>query len=625
MRPIIICCILCLFTQHIFAQVPVVDTLKIIQLVNGKSFRHKTIDSVTELLTIAGNAILRQGGTLFYCDSVTINKKTNVIVAFGNVRINQGDSINTYAQYLKYLGNDQQAYLSKNVRLIDKKGSLSTQALEYNLKTGIGKYNTGGRVVNGKTVITSQQGIYYADTKDVYFIEKVRVIDPERNITGDTLLYNMQTLASNFLGPTEVKLRSATIYTTKGSYDLKNNTALFTNRSMIVDSAKRTYTADNIAYDKVSGNAQLEGNGVIKDSVDGFITTANLILLNSNNNSFIATRKPVLIILQGKDTTYVTGDTLFSAYTARRKANAKNTNPTLSKINPTTILPKDSLKIINIDSLRIQQDDSSVVKSYLQPATSLPSKFEGPNKNKSSKLKSIKTEKLLDEPQPGIDNIDSLPADSISFEPKKITQTLKVQTDNNKNKASDSVRFFIAYHHVRIFNDSLQSVSDSLYYSTADSVFKLFQHPIVWSGLSQITGDTMLLFTKNKKADRLYVFNNALVISKSHNSFYNQMAGKTLNAYFTKGEIDYVRVKGSPAESIYFIKDNDSAYTSMNRATGEVIDIHFAKSAVAKVKVMNDVHGILYPIKHLTEDIKYLKNFNWLDKKRPKNKLELFE
>ena len=97
--------------------------------------------------------------------------------AFGNVHINQADSLFTSSQYIKYLANDRMAYLKKDVRLSDKKGgTLFTQELEYDLKTGTGKYKTGGRVVNGKTVLTSKEGTYYEDTKDILFKGKVRCL-----------------------------------------------------------------------------------------------------------------------------------------------------------------------------------------------------------------------------------------------------------------------------------------------------------------------------------------------------------------------------------------------------------------------------------------------------------------
>ena len=79
-------------------------------------------------------------------------------------------------------------------------------------------------------------------------------------------------------------------------------------------------------------------------------------------------------------------------------------------------------------------------------------------------------------------------------------------------KTKDSTdRYFEAFRNVRIFSDSLQAVCDSMFYSFKDSVFRLFDDPVVWSNENQITGDTILLFTKNKKADRMQVFKNSFI------------------------------------------------------------------------------------------------------------------
>jgi hypothetical protein len=63
----------------------------------------------------------------------------------------------------------------------------------------------------------------------------------------------------------------------------------------------------------------------------------------------------------------------------------------------------------------------------------------------------------------------------------------------------------------------------------------------------------------------------------------------------------------------------------MNNADGSVIDMFFKNQQLDKVKFINDVHGKLYPIRQIPNDKKFLKKFVWLDKRRPKSKLELFE
>ncbi|MFX8278087.1 OstA-like protein, partial [Acinetobacter baumannii] len=82
------------------------------------------------------------------------------------------DSIQTYAQYAKYSGKERKAYLNKKVKLTDGKGVLTTDNLEYDTQFKLGKYFNGGKVVNGKTVLTSTEGMYYGETKDVYFKRK---------------------------------------------------------------------------------------------------------------------------------------------------------------------------------------------------------------------------------------------------------------------------------------------------------------------------------------------------------------------------------------------------------------------------------------------------------------------
>lgn len=531
---ILIACSYQTSAQQIIGVPTSTDSIRSIQIVQGKSLRLITIDSATSLETIAGNVIIKEGLTTFYCDSATINRKTNIVEAYGNVHINDNDSIHTYAQYLRYVGIERIAYLKKNVRLTDKKGTLYTDDLEYNLTTGIATYKNGGRIVNGTTVLTSRDGVYYADTKDIFFKNKVHLKDPERDIYTDSLQYNIKTNIANFIAKTKIIGKDGSVINTNaGTYNLATGEAIFTDGASFSDSTRRG-SAKTIAYDKKSGTIQMEGNAKLVDSVNNVTVLGGQIYIDTKVNSFLATRKPVMIIYREGDSTYVAADTLFS----------------------------------------------------------------------------------------GLRKYDSL-------ERKMITQrdTLKTTLAINANTTSGdtSIRYFIGFHHVRIFNDSLQAVSDSMHYTTADSTFKLFGEPVVWSGKSQVSGDTLYLFTQKQKPKRLYVFNDALIINKTAERLYNQIGGRTLNGYFIDGNLDYVRVKGSPAESIFYPQDEDSAYVGMNRSSSDVIDAYFVNKEVNKVKFVNDVNGVLYPLRDIPADKKELKGFKWLDNRRPKSWIELFE
>jgi lipopolysaccharide export system protein LptA len=579
------------------------DSVRIIQIVQGNSLRSKTVDSVTTVETIAGNVILKEGATTFICDSAIINHHTNSLEAFGNVHINQNDSINTYSQHLIYATTDRIAHLDKDVRITNKKGTLLTQNLDYDLKTNIGNYYNGGKVVNGKTTLTSSEGTYYADTKDVYFKKNVHLVDPKYDIVTDSLLYNTEADLVTFITGTYIKSpNSGNVYTTQGTYDLKNGKAFFGNHSIIQDST-RTYSADNMAYDEKSSVAELEGNAVIKDSVHGYVIVANQIYSNKKDNSFLATKKPVLIFVgQKHDSTFIAADTLYSGI-----------------VKPT----------VNAGEDNTPKGDSLRQKRRLDFFSDTTLSYVGSNRNFVQPDSSLKTDTA--DQKVIANSLATIPIDS-TFKNDTLQRNTTVQVDTLKKTTvitafdNGPVRFFQAFHNVRIFNDSVQAVSDSLYYSAEDSIFRLFNQPIIFSHSSQITGDTIFLYTKNRTINRMYVFYNGMIINKTPEGFSNQIGGRTINGYFKDGAFNYMHVRGTPAQSIFYPRsDKDSSYSGMNRCKGDVIDTYFLDNQLNKVKFTNDVDGTMYPMSKIPDDQKFLKGYKWLDNRRPKTKFELYE
>jgi lipopolysaccharide export system protein LptA len=652
---LLFCCVKQSAAQVVISPAAGDDTTRLVQILKGNSLREKMVDT-TSYQTIAGDVKLRESLTVFTCDSAAINKSTNIMEAFGNIHINQQDSIHTYSQYLKYIGKERQAYLKKNVRLTDKKGTLYTDELEYNLTTNIANYKKGGRVVNGKTTLTSEEGTYYADTKDVYFKKNVHLVDPKYNITTDSLLYNTQSQVVTFITLTHIASKDGTdIYTSTGTYDLKNGTAFFGNNTVFKDSSGRVYTAQNVALDEKTKTAQLEGNAVIKDSVNGYTITGGQIFVKQNDGSFLATRKPVLIFKgEGNDSTYISADTLFSGIIKRDSTGKKQLLKT-DTLKQTTVVNTDSLKTIMKDSVVIKlpviiadstKKDTSIKKDSL--VISLIKDSLPPAINDSSIVVTKKTDSLniavkkmeqandialkknsvvinKSDPRFKMDTGEPATEDTTKQEPV-VKDADQLQKDTTINISKDTViRYFQAFHHVRIFSDSIQAVCDSLFYTSEDSVFRMYTEPLVFSNKSQIAGDTIFLYTKNKKAHRVFVFDKGIIVNSLGNNMFNQVGGRTLNGYFKDGELDYMRVKGSPAESVFYPQDDDSAYTGMNRCKGDVIDVYFEAKTVNKVKFVNDVDGALYPMNQIPEGEKRLTQFIWQDVRRPKNKLELFE
>ncbi len=649
---------------------PPTDTLREFEIIRGPSMRAIKIDSLTTLQTIAGGAIIKQGTTIFHSDSAVINPVTHIMEAFGNIEINQADTVHAYSQYLKYLGIEKIAYLKDKVKLTNKSGTLFTDDLDYNMQTGIGNFYNGGKIIESKSVITSVEGTYYDDTKDIYFKKDVKLDEPKKHIRADSLLYNMQTKQTTFISRTNIKTPEVEVNATQGNYDLNSGNAFFSSRATVKDSSGRLYSANTMALENVSGNAQLEGNAVIIDSAGGYTIIANQVFMNKKNNSFLATRKPVLILKQKHDSTYIAADTIFSGFTRFVKNENKvlNNDTTINvnlsenqKVKETisndsteqfflkhrqeeidsakTILKKDSSKILpgNMDSVKVTAPKlpkdtsqkiikkppaaSSIIKDSAQKEIT-GGMISDSLKNEMGRNKSIGDSMQIDSANKAI--VDSSKKSIEENLPDSLENEAKLIKDSS-NKSDTAIRYFLAFHHVKIFNDSLQSVCDSMFISSKDSTFRLYYNPVVWSGNTQIAGDTIFLYTKNKQPERLYVFEKGLIVNRTKEGFFNQMSGKTINGYFVDGKIDYMRVKGTQSESIYYMQNDDSAYIGMNRAVGDVIDLYFKNQDLSKVLFINQVQGTMYPMNQIPDDQRKLKDFEWLDARRPKNRAELFE
>jgi lipopolysaccharide export system protein LptA len=507
------------------------DTMITVQILPGvRKLEFRKINDSTQIQILAGNVKLKQGTTLFYCDSCVINNSNNTFEAWGNVHIDDSDTADVYASHLLYLTKRKIAYLDGGVRLTDGKGSLTTPDLEYDMSTKIGVYKNGGKVINKKSVLTSREGYYYTDLKDVYFKNNVRLVDPAYTITTDSLLYNTETQTTRFIAFTVIKDSSGRIIeTSEGYYNQQTGKAEFGQRPVIED-GKTRITANRIAFDDSSGTSQAEGNVVVVDSAQGTTILAGQVFRNNKTEAVLATRKPVMIVKQEEDSIYITADTLFTAR--------------------------------------------------------LSDRFPGK---------------------------DSVVKDTMTG--------VKVVT---ANKTDSTNRYFEAFRNVRIFSDSLQAVSDSLFYSFKDSIFRLFQDPVVWSRKSQITGDTIYLFTKNKKADRIRVFENSFLVNMLDPEVFNQVKSSRMDGYFKDGDIDSVRANGF-AECIYYIQDDDSAYTGINETKSDRLDIYFRNKELSKVVFRSDVTGTVWPIRQKDPRDMRLPNFRWLDDRRPKTKYELFE
>lgn len=259
--------------------------------------------------SLNGSVMLSHAKTIMYCDSAYMYNDSNTVICYGSIHIIQNDSLHLYGDKLTYLGNDNLAKVRENVRANKGNTWLYTEYLDYNRLMDKAYYYNGGKVVNGESTLTSVNGVYYPNSNDVYFKDDVVGLSPKYELHSDTLKYNTQSEIITILGPTTIINQDSTlIESTHGWYDTKRDYARLLDYSKI---SKQTYslTGKQINYNRPTGDATVNEDMTLVDSVDNIMLKGNYGIYNEITKEALSTRRATLLHVYNGDTLYAHADT----------------------------------------------------------------------------------------------------------------------------------------------------------------------------------------------------------------------------------------------------------------------------------------------------------------------------
>lgn len=273
----------------------------------------------TEYQVLIGNVQFRKGDMFMFCDSAHFYEASSSLNAFGNVRMEQGDTLFVYADELDYNGADELATFYGDdinpVRLINKDVELETYTFYYDIASNIGYYDNEGKITDAENQLTSGYGQYSPDTKDAEFREHVvlnDIEDKDFRMTTETLLYNTGTHIARIVSPTTIVTDSATVYSSNGIYNTDMGFSELFDRSLIVTEGGSTLTGDTIYYDQKAGFGEAFGNMVLTDSVRQTMLEGNYGCYFEKQDSAFATNRARILEYSKGDTLYMHGDTICS-------------------------------------------------------------------------------------------------------------------------------------------------------------------------------------------------------------------------------------------------------------------------------------------------------------------------
>jgi lipopolysaccharide export system protein LptA len=162
----------------------------------------------------------------------------------------------------------------------------------------------------------------------------------------------------------------------------------------------------------------------------------------------------------------------------------------------------------------------------------------------------------------------------------------------------DSSERFVATDSVQMVKGNLSSRCGTATYYVKEDFIDLETHPIIWSGDSQITGDSIRIFMRDNKLYSLRVRHRAMAVSRVDSTLpnrFNQLTGRELTMYFRDNKLDQVDVRKN-ATSWYCLFDMNKP-NGANKSSGDHIIIYFADEQVDQIKVIGGVEGEYFPEK----------------------------
>ena len=550
---------------------------------------------------LSGNVRLRQDSTLVFCDTAVLDR--NDAVLRGNVLIEQGDSLLIYADSALYYGDTRQSDLFGKVVLINGKQQLFTNWLHYDMANKIATYHEGATLSNGKSQLTSTHGYYYVDQKQVYFKGEVLATDPDFTMRTDTMGFNTETQTVQFLAPTRISQRGSKIYTEGGFYDIENNFAEFDVNPQYERDGQRGRSR-KMRYDGNSKEYILEGDAYIEEPAAARVVKADVIRYNTD------TEKAVFVgHVDYRDSTQ-TIDGQEVRYDSRNKQYQLTGRGRV--VDPPNIIEADSIDFND------QLGNGLALGNVIWQDTAADVTLLSYRMDYNKQTEYIHAYGGSDIGPGGRPLMKSL------IEKDTLYMSADTLTSFKPDSASDS-RLLIAYHDVRIFKSDLQAACDSLTFSSADSIFtfyKLNNLPLIWADTSQFSADTIRMSMKDKKIDRIWLRQNALVINSEDEIMFNQIKGRNNTVFFSDDEAREMLVEGN-AQAVYYALDDKKAYVGVNETECSEMRLFFSNNQVESIKFYTQPKGKFLPIKQAGNATKQLEGFFWEKTRRPRSVADL--
>ena len=472
-----------------------------IKILNSEQ-TYKNVQKYPGAVVLNGKVKVSHDGIMLNCNKALYFELTNIIHAYGDVVINQGDTLIQTSSYSNYNGNSKKAISWGEVVITDPSMTLKTDTLHFDRNLQELFYSCSAVMNDKQNELTSQTGRYYLAEKKFTAREHVIVKNPKNRLDSEYLDYFTETGVAMFFGPSKITTKESVAYADKGSYDTKKGLSKLKDRAKIYYD-NRIIEGDSIYNNRVKGFSSATGNVIITDTINKTIVKGGYAEYFKLKDSILITKRPYAVTIMDKDSLFIHGDRML-------------------------ITGKPEQRIIR------------------------------------------------------------------------------------------------AYKHVKFFKSDMSGKCDSLHTNQKTGLTKLFKNPIIWSGINQITGDSIQLLsdTKTSKLDSLFIKQNAFIIQKDSVGF-NQIKGIDMYGKFEENHLKTLLAKGN-GEVVNYARDEEKILIAIMKMNCSNILFELNENAINNIKFLKMPDGKTYPPSQFPADSGKLKGFIWRESEQPLKMEDIF-
>ncbi|MBR5562699.1 MAG: hypothetical protein IKW11_00535 [Bacteroidales bacterium] len=611
----------------------------LVTLLNSQSAQMVDIEG-NSYRKVVGPASFLHNNAYLYCDTALWNVETRIIEAWGHVSIKQDETVLKSDKLTYFIDQDLAQFRGSIVELTDKdKNTLRTRHLDYNTKDSVAIFDNGAsmRDKDGQ-IIESVKGTYDSKIELFTFTENVNMFTDSIFVKTNTLTYdspkNLATFGYNTNAWKEENMLSAD----GGWYNRAKEIFFFRNNVHVMSDSQEGW-CDSLFFYRNTSDVEMLGHAQVSDTTRNVFGIAGRIFYLDSLSKVTMTRKPAVITETEekgvKDTIYLGAEKLvyyalpmFEVDSMAVEA-AKEREKTLD-IDPVGTFRKKAAEEAakaaeeaakNDPNYRPKTPRGGANQAPMQaPAAPAPVAAES-----DSLALSVADTLMASAPMMLPDSIgkreDKSVRDLIAERDSTEVADTSALTDSvavpEQPKDSTRIGFLEAIKNVRIYRKDIQLVCDSLMYTDLDSIARMYIDPVIWQEEKrQYSSDSLYVVVSNGGLDKANLMSNAFIAIQEDTLHYNQIKSTEMMAYFDKeGGLRRFDALGG-AQSLFYIEENDVLAT-VNKTDSKMMSANFKDGEIQRIYYFEQAKNDGYPVVQLSDDERYLKGFNWQEKRRP--------